>query len=84
MPQGQGVLLDLSTVELRLPCTRQLVASTTATFQRCSGQVRLLEEQLSESAYQPDLASLLRGVQILERQKLQLTLDLQVCCFWQT
>ena len=38
-----------------------------------------MEANLSSST-KPELGKLLQSIQQLERQKLQLTLDLQVCC----
>lgn len=56
---------------------RSLLAKLTAEFQNCSATVRLLESALMQAS-RPDLAAVLRSIQELERQKLQLTLQLQV------
>mmetsp|Transcript_4407 Transcript_4407/g.10919 ORF Transcript_4407/g.10919 Transcript_4407/m.10919 type:complete len:235 (-) Transcript_4407:171-875(-) len=56
---------------------KTLMADVTVAFSECSQQVIAAEEELKDRCGRADLALLLRRVQVLEREKLALTLSLQ-------
>ncbi|KAG2179956.1 hypothetical protein INT43_003743, partial [Umbelopsis isabellina] len=69
---------DYKTERLPVEQYQSICGIVTEGFQEVSQQIQNVERQLKESYSRPDLADLIRKLQERERQKLKLTVNLQI------